>query len=108
MNATNCTLAPDPLSDSYAQCLWAEEVARWARLLLVRAATFIFVTQDAGARELGLSQPAVSQQLAATKLVHIQRLDRGLLLDAVPVAVEWLAARMGFEAIEVRDRCWQP
>ncbi|KYH45082.1 hypothetical protein [Branchiibius sp. NY16-3462-2] len=101
------TLAP-PLTDSYEQCRYAEQVARWARLLLVRAATFLLVTQDAVATELGISQPAVSQQLAATKIAHVQRLDRGLLLDAAPPALEWLAARMGFDAIEARDCCWHP
>lgn len=100
-------LAP-ALADSYEQCQHSEEVARWARLLLVRAATFVFVTQEAVAREIGISQPAVSQQLAATKLAHVQRLDRAVLLDAASPALQWLAARMGFDGVEVRDRCWHP
>lgn len=101
-------LDPAPLADWYGERLRAEEVARWSRLLLVRAATFVLITHSAVARQLGISQPAVTKQLGATKLAHVQRLDRALLVEACPTAVGWLATSFGFGQIEIRDRCWQP
>lgn len=99
---------PVPLADCYGERLRAEEMARWSRLFLVRAATFVFITHSAVARELGVSQPAVTKQLGATKLAHVQGLDRAVLLGACPPAVQWLATSFGFGSIEMRERCWYP
>lgn len=97
-----------PLADWYGERLRAEEVARWSRLLLVRAATFVLITHSAVARHLGISQPAVTKQLGATRLAHVQHLDRAVLLEACPPAVRWLATSFGFGDIEMRERCWHP
>lgn len=96
------------LAAQHRRLAHAEEVCRTARLLLVRAAMEIFLTQSRVARELGMSQSAVCQQLSATKLPATRRIPRQVLLPAAEPAISWLAGRRGFEEVFVADRCWHP
>ena len=76
-----------------------ESVARLRRALAIRAMAANGMTQQAIARELGVSQPAVSQALAAS--ARVSGLDPGLVLEAVSPVFKAVAEERGFSELAV-------
>ncbi|MBM3689624.1 MAG: Cro/Cl family transcriptional regulator [Actinobacteria bacterium] len=76
-----------------------ESVARLRRALAIRAMAANGMSQQAIARELGVSQPAVSQALAAS--ARVSGLDLELVLEAVSPVLKVVAEQRGFSDLAV-------
>lgn len=76
-----------------------ESVARLRRALAIRAMAANGMNQQTIARELGVSQPAVSQALAAS--ARVSALDPGLVLEAVSPVFKAVAEQRGFSDLAV-------
>ena len=76
-----------------------EDVARLRRVLALRAMVALGMSQRAIATELGISQPAVSQQLKFAP--DLARVHPQLLLDAAAPVLKALAAERGYGRLAV-------
>lgn len=86
------------LVHEYRQAQRGEELARLRRAIALRALVAMGMTQREVAMELGISQPAVSQQLTSsadlTKEVHPE-----LLLEAAGPVLKALAEDLGYRRL---------
>lgn len=88
-----------PLTSEYLEARRDEDVARLRRVLVLRAMVALGMSQRAIASELGISQPAVSQQFKfAPDLVHVHP---QLLLEAAAPVLKALAAERGYGRLAV-------
>ena len=80
-----------------------EDVSRLRRVLALRAMAASGRTQRQIAEDLGISQPAVSQQLNAKRALDVDGVPAPaeLLLEAAAPLVKELAAQMGFTDVAV-------
>ena len=76
-----------------------EDVARLRRVLALRAMVALGMSQRAIANELGISQPAVSQQLKFAP--DLTQVHPELLLDAAAPVIKVLAAERGYRKLAV-------
>lgn len=76
-----------------------ESVARLRKALAIRAMAANGMSQQAIARELGVSQPAVSQALAAS--ARVSGLDPGLVMEAASPVIKAVAEQRGFSDLAV-------
>lgn len=76
-----------------------ESVARLRKALAIRAMAANGMNQQVIARELGVSQPAVSQALAAS--ARVSGLDPGLVLEAASPVIKAVAEQRGFSDLAV-------
>lgn len=76
-----------------------EDVARLRRVLVLRAMVALGMPQRAIAGELGISQPAVSQQLKFAP--DVVQVHPQLLLDAAAPVLKALAAERGYGKLAV-------
>lgn len=76
-----------------------EERARLTRTLAVRALVLLGLTQAQAARELGITQPAVSQLIKGAKRVTM--LDPGEVLAAAAPVIKDVAETLGFTDVAV-------
>lgn len=86
------------LLDEYRSARRAEEVARVRRAVALRAMSIGGMTQRQIAEALGVSQPAVSQQL---KSVDLQWIHPEVLLEAAAPVLKLVAEREGFHDLAV-------
>ena len=76
-----------------------EDVARLRRALVLRAMVASGMTQRQIAEELGVSQPAVSQQLKVTR--DLGAVDPHVLMDAARPVLKDVAAARGYSRLAV-------
>lgn len=76
-----------------------EDVARLRRALALRAMVASGMTQRQIADELGISQPAVSQQLKASR--DLDAIDPQVLVDAARPVLTSLASERGYSRLAV-------
>lgn len=76
-----------------------ESVARLRKALAIRAMAASGMSQQAIARELGVSQPAISQALATSS--RVSGLDPGLVLEAASPVIKAVAEERGFSDLAV-------
>ena len=88
-----------PLIAEYRDARRDEDVARLRRVLALRAMVALGMSQRAIASELGISQPAVSQQLKFAP--DLGQVHPELLLDAAAPALKALAAERGYGKLAV-------
>lgn len=88
----------DLVSEYRAACR-EEDVARLRRLLALRAMTARGMTQVQIAAALGISQPAVSQQLKRAR--ELERVHPEILLRAAGPVLKALAADQGYRRLAV-------
>lgn len=84
--------------EEYQQAEHSLEVARLRRLLALRAMVADGLTQRQIANRLGISQPAVSQQLKASGM-EVARADPALLLDAAAPVLRQVASERGYDKL---------
>jgi len=91
------------LLDEYHEARRGEDVARLRRVLALRAMAASGLSQRQIADDLGISQPAVSQQLRAKFTLDIDGAPAPaeLLLDAAAPPLKELASHMGFSDLAV-------
>jgi predicted nucleotidyltransferase len=82
------------LVDQYREARKAEETIRLRRALSLRAMVESGMSQSQIARALGVSQPAVSQQIAASP--RLDEVHPEILLDAAAPILRTLAAEHGY------------
>ena len=87
------------LRDEYRRARQDEELARLRRLVALRAMRARGMTQREIAAELGVSQPAVSQQLAGD--VALRGVDPERLLAAAGPVIKSLAEELGYSRLGV-------
>lgn len=87
------------LVDEYRDARQQEDVARARRSLALRAMVATGMSQRQIAEALGISQPAVSQQLRSAP--DLDRLHPDLLLAAAAPVLKALAAERGFRRLSV-------
>lgn len=78
----------------YAAARRDEEVARLRRVLALRAMVAIGMSQREIAAAIGVSQPAVSQQLRAAS--DLSGVHPGTLLEAAAPVLRWLSEDAGY------------
>jgi predicted nucleotidyltransferase len=76
-----------------------EEIARFRRAFAVRALVAEGNTQTAIARDLGVTQPAVSQLLQSSE--RVRDIEPGVALEAAAPVLKELAARRGLSDLAV-------
>ncbi|MEZ5085914.1 MAG: nucleotidyltransferase domain-containing protein [Tessaracoccus sp.] len=76
-----------------------EDLARLRRVIALRAMLATGATQQQIARELGISQPAISQQLKFAP--NLESIHPKLLLDAAAPVIKVLAEERGYTDIAV-------
>jgi uncharacterized protein len=84
---------------SYRAARHEEDVARLRRALVLRAMVASGMTQRQIAEELGVSQPAISQQLKVAR--DIDAVDPQVLLEAARPVLKALAASHGYTGLAV-------
>lgn len=91
------------LVDEYRAARHREQMARVRRVLALRAMVATGCTQRGIAEELGISQPAVSQQIAAGHAIEIdgQPPSAELLVEAGAPVIKNVAADLGFTDVAV-------
>lgn len=87
------------LAAQYREARRAEDVARLRRAIALRAMLASGMSQREAADELGVSQPAISQQLRSA--ADLQRVDPETLLEASAPVLKALAADRGFTRLAV-------
>lgn len=87
------------LTDEYRAAQHQEKVARLRRLIALRAMLASGMSQRQAAAELGISQPAVCQQLKAT--AELEQADAGMVLEAGAPVIKALAETHAFTDIAV-------
>jgi predicted nucleotidyltransferase len=87
------------LTECVASARRDESVARLRKALAIRAMAANGMSQQAIARELGVSQSAVSQSLAAS--ARVSGLDPGLLMEAAAPVIKAVAEQRGFSDVAV-------
>lgn len=87
------------LLDEYRQARREEEVARLRRVLALRAMVAAGMTQRQIAEELGVTQPAVSQQLKSSN--QLDQAHPETLIDAAAPILKALAADHGYTRLAV-------
>lgn len=87
------------LVEEYQQARTAEDVARLRRLIALRAMQDLGMSQRDIACALGVSQPAVSQQLRAGR--SLAGVHPEILLAAAAPVIKSLAADLGFSRLAV-------
>ncbi len=87
------------LVDQYRSARHSEDVARLRRLLALRAMAASGLSQRRIAEALGVTQPAVSQQLASTRA--LSELHPEVLLEAAWPVLAALASEHGFSRLAV-------
>ena len=100
---TNHRRSASRLLDACLNARRDQDIARLRRVLAVRAMAATGMSQRRIAEALGISQPAVSQQLklaAGLEAVHPQ-----VPLDAASPILKALAAENGYTRLAVRIRC---
>jgi hypothetical protein len=83
----------------YREARRGEDLARLRRVIALRAMLADGMSQQAVADELGVSQPAISQQLHSAP--DIGRLDAATALEAAAPVLKALAADHGFTRLAV-------
>lgn len=83
----------------YREARRGEDIARLRRVLALRALLADGVSQREAADQLGVSQPAISQQLRSAP--DLQQLDPATLLEAGAPVLKALAAQHGFARLAV-------
>ena len=83
----------------YREARRGEDLARLRRVIALRAMLADGMSQQAVADELGVSQPAISQQLHSAP--DLGRLDAATVLEAGAPVLKALAADHGFTRIAV-------
>ena len=87
------------LLDEYREARRGEDVARLRRVIALRAMLAEGMSQQAVADELGVSQPAISQQLRSAP--DLERLGAATVLEAGAPVLKALAADHGFTRLAV-------
>lgn len=87
------------LVDEYREARRGEDLARLTRVLALRALMAEGFSQRAIAEQLGISQPAISQQLRSAP--HLSDQDPAVLLEAGAPIVKALAAERGYTRLAV-------
>lgn len=83
----------------YREARRGEDLARLRRVLALRALLADGVSQRDAAEQLGVSQPAISQQLRAAP--DLEQVDPSTLLAAAAPVLKALAAQHGFTRLAV-------
>lgn len=83
----------------YREARRGEDIARLRRVLALRALLADGTSQRDAADQLGVSQPAISQQLRSAP--DLERLDPATLLEAGAPVLKALAAQHGFSRLAV-------
>ncbi len=91
------------LVDAYRSARRSEDVARLRRVLALRAMAATGRSQRQIAEDLGISQPAVSQQVNAKRALDIagSPAPADVLVEAAAPLVKELAATLGFTDVAV-------
>ena len=84
----------DRLLHEYREAQRGEELARLRRVIALRAMTATGMTQREVAKALGISQPAVSQQLTSSS--DLSQVHPELLLEAATPVLKALAEGLGY------------
>ena len=87
------------LVSEYQAARHSEEISRLRRVLALRALVAAGMSQRQIAEALGISQPAVSQQLKAAR--GLGDVHPGVLLEAAAPVLKALAARHGYRGLGV-------
>ena len=88
-----------PLVAEYRDARRGEEVARLRRVLALRAMAAIGTSQREMAEALGVSQPAISQQLKST--LDLSRVHPEVLVEAAAPILRRVAEERGFTNLAV-------
>jgi predicted nucleotidyltransferase len=91
--------APSPLRAPHSDARRDERIARFRRLLELRAMVATGTSQRQIADALGVTQPAVSQQLKAAR--ELDAVDPEVLLEAAGPVLTALAAERGYSRLAV-------
>jgi uncharacterized protein len=87
------------LIDEYRDARRAEDVTRLRRVLALRAMVESGMSQRQIAQALGVSQPAISQQLASSP--GVDGVHPEVLLEAAAPILKTLAAEIGYSGLSV-------
>ena len=87
------------LADEYREARRSEVVARLRRVLALRAMSASGMSQRAIATTVGVSQPAVSQQLSSAP--DLREAEADALLEAAAPVLKVLAAEHGYSRLAV-------
>lgn len=87
------------LTDEYREARRQERISRLRRLIALRAMLATGMSQREAAASLGISQPAVSQQLKGTR--ELQAADAATVFEAGRPVIRELAEKLGYSRVSV-------